>query len=50
MVGFVRYKGDLNYGQMSHGEILQKDCFFNENLRFFKIKYYIYIFNLKYFF
>ena len=36
MVGFVRYKGDLKYRQsinMSHGEILQKECFFNENLR-----------------
>ena len=36
MVGFVRFKGKLNYGQsikMSHGEILQKKCFFNENLR-----------------
>ena len=36
MVGFVRFKGELNYGQiinMSYGEILQKDCFFNENLR-----------------
>ena len=36
MVGFVRYKGDLEYRQslkMSHGEILQKGCFFNENLR-----------------
>ena len=36
MVGFVRYKGDLNYGQilnMSHGEILQEECFYNTNLR-----------------
>ena len=36
MVGFVRYKGDLNYGQilnMSHGEILQEGCFYNTNLR-----------------
>ena len=36
MVGFVRYKGDLNYSQeirMSHGEILQNKCFFNANLR-----------------
>ena len=36
MVGFVRFKGYLKYGQvinMSHGEILQQKCFFNENLR-----------------
>ena len=36
MVGFVRFKGYLKYGQtisMSHGEILQKKCFFNANLR-----------------
>ena len=36
MVGFVRYKGNLNYGQilnMSHGEILQEECFYNTNLR-----------------
>ena len=36
MVGFIRFKGYLKYGQainMSHGEILQKECFFNENLR-----------------
>ena len=36
MVGFARYKGNLNYGQilnMSHGEILQEECFYNTNLR-----------------
>ena len=36
MVGFVRFKGFLKYNQfinMSHGEILQKGCFFNKNLR-----------------
>ena len=36
MVGFVRYKGSLNYGQiikMSHGEILQNKSFYNSNLR-----------------
>ena len=36
MVGFVRYKGSLNYGQtikMSHGEILQNNNFYNANLR-----------------
>ena len=36
MVGFVRFKGSLERDQeiiMSHGEILQDNCFFNENLR-----------------
>jgi alpha-L-rhamnosidase len=36
MVGFVRFKGFLKYNQsikMSHGEILQNKCFFNQNLR-----------------
>ena len=36
MVGFVRYKGNLNPGQtvtMSHGEILQNSSFYNINLR-----------------
>ena len=36
MVGFVRFKGNLNYGQtikMSHGEILQNENFYNKNLR-----------------
>jgi len=36
MVGFIRFKGYLNKNQeitMSHGEVLQKGCFFNGNLR-----------------
>ena len=36
MVGFVRYKGDLKKGQsltMRHGEVLQEECFYNENYR-----------------
>ena len=36
MVGFVRFKGFLKYGEtihMSHGEILQNNSFFNINLR-----------------
>ena len=36
MVGFVRYKGNLKKGQMltmRHGEILQEECFYNENYR-----------------
>ena len=36
MVGFVRFKGFLNKNQeikMSHGEVLQNQSFFNENLR-----------------
>ena len=36
MVGFVRYKGFLKKGQsltMRHGEVLQEECFYNENYR-----------------
>ena len=36
MVGFIRFKGFLKKDQdiiMTHGEILQNDCFFNENYR-----------------
>ena len=36
MVGFVRFKGQLNFNQtikMSHGEILQNNSFYNANLR-----------------
>ena len=36
MVGFVRYKGYLKKGQsltMRHGEVLQEECFYNENYR-----------------
>ena len=36
MVGFVRYKGFLRKNQelkISHGEVLQQDCFYNENYR-----------------
>ena len=36
MVGFVRFKGFLNKNQtitMRHGEVLQEDCFYNENYR-----------------
>lgn len=34
--GFVRFSGMLRHGQMlkiSHGEVLQEGCFYNENLR-----------------
>ena len=36
IVGFVRYRGNLKYGQklkLSHGEILQNNTFYNENYR-----------------
>ena len=36
MVGFVRFKGVLQQYQelkMTHGEVLQKECFYNENYR-----------------
>ncbi len=36
MVGFIRFKGHLNRNQelkISHGEILQQKCFYNENYR-----------------
>ena len=36
MVGFVRFKGTLKKNQvlkMSHGEVLQEKCFYNENYR-----------------
>ena len=36
MVGFVRYKGVLNKNEemkMSHGEVLQEECFYNLNYR-----------------
>ena len=36
MVGFIRFKGLLNKNQelkISHGEVLQKDCFYNANYR-----------------
>ena len=36
MVGFIRFKGHLNRNQelkISHGEVLQQKCFFNENYR-----------------
>ena len=36
MVGFIRFKGILNKNQelkISHGEVLQKDCFYNANYR-----------------
>lgn len=36
MAGFVRYHGKLACGQklvIQHGEILQDDCFYNDNLR-----------------
>ena len=36
MVGFIRFKGMLNKNQelkISHGEVLQKDCFYNANYR-----------------
>ena len=36
MVGFVRFKGILNKEQtikMTHGEVLQKKCFYNDNYR-----------------
>ena len=36
MVGFVRYKGILNKNQelkITHGEVLQKECFYNANYR-----------------
>ena len=36
MVGFVRFKGNLEKGQeikLSHGEVLQEKCFYNKNYR-----------------
>ena len=36
MVGFVRFKGFLSKNQeikMSHGEVLQKECFYHDNYR-----------------
>ena len=44
MVGFIRYKGNIKYGQtvnMSFGEILQNNNFYNENLRSAKQLYTI---------
>ena len=44
MVGFVRFKGNIKYGQtvnMSFGEILQNNNFYNENLRSAKQLYTI---------
>ena len=36
MVGFIRFKGHLNKNQeikISHGEVLQDECFYNLNYR-----------------
>ena len=36
MVGFIRFKGHLNKSQeikISHGEVLQDECFYNLNYR-----------------